>query len=165
MTSYTTSVPSPVGLLTLVASDSGLTAILWENDDPLRVRMGSLVDNPGHLVLGETANQLRVYFTGKLSTFDLPLDLNGTPFQQKVWAALLTIPYGQTRSYSEIARQIGHPSAYRAVGAANGRNPLSIVVPCHRAIGANGSLTGFAGGLEIKRKLLALEGRRDLFAA
>lgn len=162
---FCTACPSPVGTLTLVASDCGLSAILWEDDEPSRVRTGSPVESPEHPVLRETANQLQAYFAGKLNEFDLPLDLVGTPFQQKVWAALQTIPYGETRSYADIARQIGHPTAFRAVGAANGRNPVSIVVPCHRAIGANGSLTGFAGGLEIKRRLLALEGRKDLFAA
>lgn len=157
--------PSPVGTLTLVAVETGLAAILWENDDPARVRMGALTENAEHPVLREAARQLRAYFAGKLKRFDLPLAASGTGFQHKVWDALLTIPFGETRSYGAIARQIGHPSAYRAVGAANGKNPLSIVVPCHRAIGANGSLTGFAGGIAIKRRLLDLEGRRDLFAA
>lgn len=158
------SLPSPVGTLTLVAGETGLAAILWENDDPSRVRTAALKEDPDHPVLSETAKQLASYFAGELKTFDLPLAASGTPFQSRVWDALLTIPYGETRSYGAIARQIGHPTAYRAVGAANGKNPLSIVVPCHRAIGANGTLTGFAGGIAIKRRLLALEGAGDLFA-
>lgn len=157
--------PSPVGTLTLVAGAAGLAAVLWEDDAPGRVRLGACGEDPSHPVLREAARQLDAYFSGALTRFDLPLDMNGTPFQRQVWAALLTIAYGETRSYGAIARQIGQPTACRAVGAANGRNPISIVVPCHRAVGANGALTGFAGGLAIKRRLLALEGRRDLFAA
>jgi len=106
----------------------------------------------------ETIRQLRLYFAGDLKIFDLPLELIGTEFQKRVWNALLAIPYGQTRSYTQIAQQIGAPRAVRAVGAANGRNPIPIVVPCHRVIGASGDLVGFGGGLEWKRKLLDLEG-------
>jgi methylated-DNA-[protein]-cysteine S-methyltransferase len=147
--------PSPVGLLTLVASDIGLAAILWENDPPGRVRLHYA---PGDSdVLRETERQLSEYFAGTRAAFDLPLDFTGTDFQKSVWQALLTIPFGETRSYAQIARQIGKPKAMRAVGAANGRNPISIVAPCHRVIGANGTLTGFAGGLEAKARLLALE--------
>jgi methylated-DNA-[protein]-cysteine S-methyltransferase len=109
-------------------------------------------------VMRETIRQLRLYFAGSLQTFDLPLDLIGTDFQKRVWGALVTIPYGETRSYTEIAAQIGAPRAVRAVGAANGRNPIPIIVPCHRVIGASGNLVGFGGGLEWKRKLLDLEG-------
>ena len=105
-----------------------------------------------------TVQQLREYFAGTRTRFELDLDFVGTEFQKQVWAALLTIPFGETRSYSEIARQIGNPSAVRAVGAANGKNPISIVAPCHRVIGASGKLTGFAGGLEAKERLLTLEG-------
>jgi methylated-DNA-[protein]-cysteine S-methyltransferase len=111
-------------------------------------------------VMRETIRQLRLYFAGELRQFDLPLELIGTDFQKRVWNALLTIPYGETRSYTEIALQIGAPRAVRAVGAANGRNPIPIIVPCHRVIGASGSLVGFGGGLEWKRKLLDLEGSR-----
>ncbi|MGI0794292.1 methylated-DNA--[protein]-cysteine S-methyltransferase [Pseudomonas aeruginosa] len=110
-------------------------------------------------LLAETERQLREYFSGKRSRFELPLDFQGTEFQKKVWSALLTIPFGETRSYTEIAVQIGSPNAVRAVGAANGRNPLSIVAPCHRVIGASGGLTGFAGGLAAKQWLLRLESR------
>ncbi|MFT3964984.1 MAG: methylated-DNA--[protein]-cysteine S-methyltransferase [Sphingobium sp.] len=149
--------PSPLGTLTLVASDAGLAAILWENDAPDRVRLGTLVENPGHGVLAETARQLDDYFAGRRRTFDLPLDFRGTDFQKSVWNALVAIPFGETRSYGEIARSLGRPGASRAVGAANGRNPISIVAPCHRVIGTNGSLTGFAGGLAAKDYLLRLE--------
>ena len=151
-------VPSPVGELTLVARGAALAAILWENDKPNRVRLGQMRVDEGCAVLQETARQLAAYFAGTLQCFDVPLDFAGTPFQQDVWRALLTIPYGQTRSYGEIARQIGRPSAVRAVGAANGKNPISIIAPCHRVIGATGELTGFAGGLHAKETLLALEG-------
>ena len=150
-------VQSPVGQLTLVASDGGLAAILWENDRPQRVPLRLEVEDNGHPVLVEAERQLAEYFGGRRRQFSLRLDPSGTPFQRKVWNALLTIPFGETRSYAQIARQIGQPTAVRAVGAANGRNPLSIVAPCHRVIGSSGALTGFAGGLDIKARLLALE--------
>jgi methylated-DNA-[protein]-cysteine S-methyltransferase len=151
-------VPSPIGALTLVASDKGLAAILWENDDPDRVRLDDLAEDGAHPVLVETERQLAEYFGGKRQDFDLPLDFHGTDFQKRVWDQLLTIPFGETRSYAEIARALGQPTASRAVGAANGKNPISIVAPCHRVIGTNGTLRGFAGGLEAKQRLLALEG-------
>jgi methylated-DNA-[protein]-cysteine S-methyltransferase len=154
--SYKT-MPSPVGLLTLVASEKGLAAILWENDDPDRVQLGPLEEDKKHPVLMETERQLKAYFAGTLDRFSLQLDFTGTDFQKKVWKALTTIPFGETRSYAEIAKQIGNPSAVRAVGAANGKNPISIVAPCHRVIGSNGKLTGFAGGLEAKAYLLGIE--------
>jgi methylated-DNA-[protein]-cysteine S-methyltransferase len=150
--------PTPVGTLMLVASDAGLSAVLWENDRPGRVRLNLAGEDGDHPVLVETERQLVEYFAGRRTTFELPLDVAGTPFQRAVWNALLTIPLGETRSYSQIAEQIGSPSAVRAVGAANGRNPLSIVAPCHRVIGASGALTGFAGGLAVKSQLLTLEG-------
>jgi methylated-DNA-[protein]-cysteine S-methyltransferase len=108
-------------------------------------------------VLLETERQLNDYFAGKLRQFSLQLDFAGTEFQKKVWAALLSIPFGETRTYRQIAEQIGNPKAVRAVGAANGKNPISIVAPCHRVIGASGELTGFAGGLEVKAHLLGIE--------
>lgn len=151
-------VDSPVGPLTLVATDDGLAAILWENDRPRRVQLRIDAEEAMHPVLLETERQLKEYFAGERRTFDLKLDLVGTDFQRKVWSALLTIPYGETRSYGEIAAQIGHPGAVRAVGAANGRNPVSIIAPCHRVIGSTGKLTGFAGGLDAKAQLLTLEG-------
>lgn len=151
-------VSSPVGTLTLVATDDGLAAILWENDRPLRVRVNLEAENARHPVLIEAERQLAEYFAGRRKRFALKLDVSGTPFQRKVWNALLAIPFGETRSYAQIAKQIGHPGAARAVGAANGRNPLSIVAPCHRVIGSTGALTGFAAGLDVKARLLALEG-------
>jgi methylated-DNA-[protein]-cysteine S-methyltransferase len=157
--SYTfVTLATPVGELKLVANGSRLAAILWENDKPGRVRLGPMREAPDNPILMRTAQQLQEYFAGTRNRFDLDLDFAGTEFQKKVWAALLTIPFGETRSYSEIARQIGNPSAVRAVGAANGKNPISIVAPCHRVIGASGKLTGFAGGLEAKERLLTLEG-------
>jgi methylated-DNA-[protein]-cysteine S-methyltransferase len=156
--------PSPVGELKLVASDDGLIAVLWENDDPKRVPFDAdaLHEFPRHPVLRETERQLEAYFAGKREAFTLKLAFRGTEFQRKVWQALTTIPFGETRSYGQIAAQIGHPAAVRAVGAANGRNPISIVAPCHRVIGANGKLTGFAGGLTAKAFLLRLEAKDQL---
>ncbi|MEG2794765.1 methylated-DNA--[protein]-cysteine S-methyltransferase [Pseudomonas sp. A1230] len=150
--------PSLVGELKLVAKGSRLAAILWENDRPNRVRLGPMTEAPDNPVLLKTARQLEEYFAGTRNCFELELDFVGTDFQKQVWAALLTIPFGETRTYSQIAQQIGKPTAVRAVGAANGRNPISIVAPCHRVIGASGKLTGFAGGLEAKERLLRLEG-------
>lgn len=152
-------VRSPVGALRLVASDRGLAAILWERDDPKRVRLGPLTEDESHPLLLETERQLNDYFAGKRMAFSVPFDFAGTAFQKQVWGALLAIPFGQTPSYGEIARRIGRRTAARAVGAAIGRNPISIIVPCHRVIGSNGKLTGFAGGLEIKASLLKLESR------
>jgi methylated-DNA-[protein]-cysteine S-methyltransferase len=152
---------SPVGRLTLIATEKGLAAVLWENDNPHRVPLTPLVEDKKHPVLQETERQLNEYFAGKRNTFSVKLDPQGTEFQNKVWEALLTIPFGETRSYGQIARQVGNAKAMRAVGAANGKNPISIIVPCHRVIGASGKLTGFAGGLEVKERLLSLEGNRD----
>jgi methylated-DNA-[protein]-cysteine S-methyltransferase len=160
MTRYTKTVSSPVGTLKLVASDRGLAAILWENEDPKRVRLGDVEDRPDHPMLIEAERQIREYFEGRRTRFDIPLDFAGTDFQKKVWAALLAIPFGETRTYGQIAAELGRPSAARAVGAANGRNPISIIAPCHRVVGSNGELAGFAGGLENKRHLLDHERRR-----
>lgn len=150
-------IDSPVGQLKLVARGDGLAAILWEKDDPDRVTLGPMEEAPDDPVLVETERQLAEFFRSERKKFTVKLAFAGTEFQKLVWEALLTIPHGETRSYSDIARQIGRPKAVRAVGAANGRNPISIIAPCHRVIGASGSLTGFAGGLEVKRRLLALE--------
>ena len=150
-------VDSPVGRLKLVATDDGLNAILWPIERPGRVRLDTAVEDARHPVLVEAERQLTEYFDRRRTKFDLKLDFAGTAFQRKVWRALLTIPFGETRSYAQIAKQIGSPAASRGVGAANGRNPISIVAPCHRVIGAGGKLTGFAGGLEAKAYLLALE--------
>jgi len=151
-------VDSPVGTLTLVATDEGLAGILWANDRPGRVRLPIEAEDGSHPVLVETAHQLEQYFAGHREVFSVPLDLAGTAFQRKVWSALQTIPFGETRSYRQIASQIGNPAAVRAVGAANGRNPVAIIAPCHRVLGSSGALTGFAGGLDTKAHLLALEG-------
>ncbi|HEY5382679.1 MAG TPA: methylated-DNA--[protein]-cysteine S-methyltransferase [Acidobacteriaceae bacterium] len=148
---------SPIGELKLVASDKGLVAILWKNDNPRRVRLSKAVLDERHPVLVETELQLSEYFAGSRRAFSLSLDVRGTDFQKGVWEALLAIPFGETRSYGQLAKQLGNPRATRAVGAANGRNPVSIVVPCHRVIGSSGKLTGFAGGLEAKAHLLGLE--------
>jgi methylated-DNA-[protein]-cysteine S-methyltransferase len=157
MTQFTKTIASPVGALTLIATDAGLSALLWPNDDPKRVLVGDLVVAPEHPILVRAEGELRAYFAGERTSFTVPLAAAGTEFQKKAWAALLTIPYGETRSYGELARQIGNAKASRAVGAANGRNPISIIVPCHRAVASDGALTGFAGGLEAKRYLLSLE--------
>lgn len=148
---------SPVGRLKIVASDNGLAAVLWEDDNPKRIRVRTYVEDNSHPVLIEAERQLKEYFEGRRTSFSLVLDPVGTEFQREVWKALSTIPYGETRSYTDVARQIGHANAVRAVGAANGRNPISIVVPCHRVIGSSGELRGFAGGLEAKAALLSME--------
>jgi len=148
---------SPVGELTLVASEQGLRAVLWAEERVGRVMLPERRDDPAHAVLAQAMRQLSQYFAGERHVFDLPLDPVGTAFQKTVWTGLGTIPYGETRSYAALATAIGRPGASRAVGAANGRNPLSIVTPCHRVIGANGTLTGFAGGLAVKQWLLAHE--------
>ena len=157
MTLSSKTIPSPVGELTLIASDAGLVAILWENDAPDRVKLGAVAEDDAHPVLLMAESQLGEYFAGARKRFDLPLDFRGTDFQKRVWAELLAIPFGETRSYGEIAVKLGRPRASRAVGAANGRNPISIVAPCHRVIGSTGKLTGFAGGLKAKEYLLGLE--------
>ncbi|MEP9359275.1 methylated-DNA--[protein]-cysteine S-methyltransferase [Sphingomonas sp. KR3-1] len=157
MTLSTKTCPSPVGALTLVASEKGLVAILWEKDSPDRVKLGDVAEDADHPILAQAEAQLGEYFAGTRTRFDLPLDFRGTDFQKSVWAELLAIPFGETRSYGEIAMKLGRPKASRAVGAANGRNPISIVAPCHRVIGSTGKLTGFAGGLEAKAYLLGLE--------
>jgi methylated-DNA-[protein]-cysteine S-methyltransferase len=154
---YTT-MKSPIGVLKLVGSDRGLAAVLWERDATLPEQFGNVTAAPGHPVLVQAQQELQEYFQGSRKHFTVELDFAGTEFQNRVWKALRTIPFGETRSYGDIADQIGSSKAVRAVGAANGRNPIPIIVPCHRVIGADGTLTGFAGGLEIKARLLALEG-------
>ena len=149
--------PSPVGILKLVATENALVAVLWENENPKRVRLAELIEQVNHPILLETQKQLREYFAGTRQQFDLPLDFEGTVFQKKVWQALLGIPFGETRSYRDIAEQVGNIKAVRAVGAANGKNPISIIAPCHRVVGVNGKLVGFAGGLDNKEILLGLE--------
>ena len=148
---------SPVGALKLVAHDQALVAVMWDNEDHKRVRLAELIEDCQHPMLLRVKQQLEQYFAGQRQQFDLPLDFQGTDFQQQVWQALLTIPYGEKRSYKDIAVQIGNEKAVRAVGAANGRNPISIIAPCHRVIGSSGALVGFAGGLDKKQILLSLE--------
>ncbi|MVT09990.1 methylated-DNA--[protein]-cysteine S-methyltransferase [Chitinophaga tropicalis] len=148
---------SPVGKLRLVASSNGLAAVLWENDKPNRTRVRIYVEDNAHSILLEAERQLNEYFEGKRTTFSLVLTPDGTAFQKEVWNALRCIPYGQTRTYTDIARQLDNIKAVRAVGAANGRNPISIIVPCHRLLSSSGHLTGFAGGLEAKAWLLSHE--------
>ena len=144
----TRAIKTPIGPLTLEADENAVTAIRFGAD-------GAQDASP---LLDAAEAQLREYFAGARRTFDLPLAPHGTAFQQRVWTALRTIPYGETRTYGELAAAIDSPNASRAVGMANHRNPIPIIIPCHRVIGANGTLTGYAGGLEIKRRLLALEG-------
>ena len=148
---------SPVGSLKLVANDTALVAVVWENENPKRLRLAELIEQVNHPILLATQKQLTEYFAGTRQQFDLPLDFEGTEFQKKVWQALLSIPFGETRSYRDIAEQVGNVKAVRAVGAANGKNPISIIAPCHRVVGANGKLVGFAGGLDNKEILLKLE--------
>lgn len=149
---------SPVGQLKLIAKGAALVAVLWENERPNRVPLGAMSLDQDSEILKRAEQQLRQYFAGTRDRFELELDFQGTEFQRKVWKALLQIPFGETRSYLQIATQMGNPAAVRAVGAANGKNPLSIIAPCHRVIGSSGALTGFAGGLAAKELLLTLEG-------
>lgn len=156
MTLYT-QMDSPVGRLLIAAEVEGLCLIEFEH--PRHPVQRGADWQPGESAfLRETRRQLAAYFGGRLKDFDLSLSPRGTEFQERVWQALRAVPFGVTRSYLEIARSIGHPRATRAVGAANGRNPIPIIVPCHRVVGTSGSLTGYGGGLEIKRFLLRLEG-------
>ena len=153
MTTYWTTTDSPVGPLLLTSDGRALTRVLFDADpDP------DWSAQPCDL-LDRAVEQLREYFAGERTEFDLPLAPDGTPFQRRVWEALRTIPYAETISYRQLATRVGNPSASRAVGLANGRNPISLVVPCHRVIGADGSLTGYGGGLDRKRTLLDLERR------
>ena len=157
---YSTTHPTPVGELTLVASDAGLRAILWPRLSPARAGIQPRPRrNPDHPVLKRTASQLDEYFAGRRTTFDIPLDLQGTRFQLAAWRSLAGIPFGTTTSYGRQAAALGIPTAARALGAANGANPVCIVLPCHRVIGADGSLTGFGGGLPVKQWLLDHEAR------
>ena len=154
-TSYTL-FETPLGQMTLQANSQGLLGAWFETHTTQPAALGHHA--PEHPVLVETMSQLQAYFAKELTQFDLPLAANGTPFQQQVWQALTMIPYGQTWSYQQLADAIGNPKAVRAVGLANGKNPISVIVPCHRVIGKNGKLTGYAGGLERKQTLLKLEG-------
>ncbi|MGV3616481.1 MAG: methylated-DNA--[protein]-cysteine S-methyltransferase [Fimbriimonas sp.] len=152
-------IESPVGGLKLVAREGKLVAILWEDDRPNRVRLGPMIESEDDPTLREVERQLGEYFRGERRDFALDLDFAGTDFQKRVWNALVAIPYGEIKTYRQIATELGNPNATRAVGAANGRNPISIVAPCHRLIGTAGDLRGFAGGLAAKEYLLRLEGK------
>lgn len=145
--SYTTQ--SPVGALTVTADEDSIISLLFGD--------GGMTEPNG--VILNALRQLEEYFSGSRKSFDLPINPHGTPFQRSVWAALCDIPYGKTRTYGEIAANIGSEKACRAVGMANNRNPIAIIIPCHRVIGANGKLVGYAGGLEVKRFLLELENK------
>ena len=160
-THWHTTIDSPIGPLGLVATEEGLRAVSWRGEETSVKLPDDMVEDPAHPILHQAAQQLDEYFDGKRTSFDLPLDLRGTPFQVAAWRALGDIPYGSTRSYGEQASLIGRPKAVRAVGQANGRNPVPIVLPCHRVIGANGSLVGFGGGLDLKSQLLEHEGALD----
>ena len=154
-------IDSPIGPLGLVATDQGLRAVSWRGEQTSVELPTDMLEGSDHPVLARAADQLAEYFDGDRTSFDLPLDLRGTDFQVAAWRALGDIPYGTTRSYSEQAALIGRPKAVRAIGQANGRNPVPIVLPCHRVIGANGSLVGFGGGLDTKAILLQHEGALD----
>jgi O-6-methylguanine DNA methyltransferase len=164
-TIYWTSVPSAIGECVLMATERGLcwlgtpgTPRTHGEQWVRKIYPDACVTNSTHAVLQQAAQELERYFAGEHIAFTCPLDLHGTPFQRAVWQALCTIPYGETRSYADIARMIGRPTACRAVGAANGANPVAIIVPCHRVIGSSGDLTGYGGGLDTKAWLLQLEG-------
>ncbi len=161
-TLHVRTVDSPVGPLTLAGKDGRLRHLRMVDQTYEPSREGWTRDDDA---LADAVDQLEAYFAGELLEFDLDLELVGSEFQRRVWAALLTIPYGETRSYGQIAAQIGSPSASRAVGLANGHNPIGIIVPCHRVIGANGSLTGYGGGLGRKKQLLEMEKNRVAPAA
>lgn len=161
MTTLTRStINSPVGTLRLIGSDAGVRAILWPSERDGRVTFDEEIIDGDHPVLDEAAAQLEAYIAGERDVFDLPLDPSGTEFQRDVWDALLDIPYGHTCTYGDLAEKLARPGAARAVGAATGRNPISIVIPCHRLVGSNGALTGFAGGIDTKRWLLEHESNR-----
>ena len=156
---------SPQGGMLLVASDDGLAGIYFDRQKHHPKLASEWKQNRGHKVLRQTRRELEEYFSGKRKRFEVALDPEGTPFQRAVWKAISTVGFGKTISYGELARRAGHPGSARAAGAATGRNPIGIIVPCHRIMGSNGSLTGYAGGLDRKRALLKLEGaNKDLFS-
>lgn len=155
MTLYETTMDGPFGKLRLIADDNGLRGIYYQ--DHKNVPNLATIPSEDHPILLRARQQLAEYFAGERMKFDLPLSLHGTPFMRRVWEALDAIPFGETRTYGELARAIGAPNASRAVGRANGLNPVSIVVPCHRVVGSSGKLTGYAGGLDNKERLLRHE--------
>lgn len=155
---HTLQLETPVGPVTVTASDDAVTGLRFGTEFPEGAQ--PCREEEAGPLLRETARQLREYFADERRTFTLPLAPHGSEFQKKVWAALRTIPYGETRTYKQIAEQIGHNLAFRAVGMANNRNPIGILIPCHRVIGYDGKMTGYAAGIGIKEQLLALETRR-----
>lgn len=154
---FTATIESPVGRLHLLATDRALITLVWRMHAHPHAGFADAENAPEQAILSRAARQLGEYFMGERRSFELPLEFRGTDFQRRVWNELLGIPYGQTRTYRQIAERIGNPKAVRAVGAANGANPISIIAPCHRVIGSSGSLTGFGGGLDAKAWLLARE--------
>lgn len=150
-------VDSPVGLIRVIASDKGLAAIIWEREDYIRTKLSDPLKKDDHPIIVQTEKELKEYFENSRTVFTVPLDFKGTDFQVKVWESLLKVPYGNTKTYGELAKILGDVKAVRAVGGALNKNPISIIVPCHRIIGASGKLTGFAGGLKNKSILLDLE--------
>jgi O-6-methylguanine DNA methyltransferase len=165
MTTTHTQVDSPCGPLTLVARDGGLAGLYMtqHRHQPSFETFGELVPAEAELFADASA-QLKEYFAGQRVAFDLPLNMAGTPFQQRVWETLRSIPFGETVTYGQLAAELGQPTASRAVGLANGKNPVSIIVPCHRVVGSKGDLTGYGGGIERKRYLLDFEGGGSLFS-
>jgi methylated-DNA-[protein]-cysteine S-methyltransferase len=154
---YTFLEDTPAGRILVAGDQSALKEVRFLKERPGQVEVPDHW-RQGERPLREALRQLRLYFAGKLKTFDIPIEPEGTSFQQRVWQALRGVPFGETASYGQIAKAIGQPKACRAVGAANGRNPIPIIVPCHRIIGSNGALVGFGGGLGVKQALLRLEG-------
>ncbi len=150
-------IDSPFGRVLIAGDEKGLTWLAFARGRQRSTPLPDWVEANRDALLRETKRQLDAYFTGKSDCFDLPLDPRGTEFQQRVWRKLVAIPFGKTVSYTELARRVGRPRAFRAVGAANGQNPVSVIIPCHRVLGKNGDLTGYGGGLETKRRLLELE--------
>jgi methylated-DNA-[protein]-cysteine S-methyltransferase len=155
MNSLQLAISSSLGSLFLVASDEGLSGVYWDEQDVPYLKQGSAGDAGSHLLMA--AEQIQAYLSGERKDFDVPLAIKGSSFQQEVWNELRRIPYGQTISYSELANRVKRPKAWRAVGSANGKNPLCLVIPCHRVIASNASLGGYSGGLDCKRRLLELE--------
>lgn len=159
MTNRFTYYESPLGTVTLQANEEGLLGLWFETYTTKPEQLG--VQDASFPIFELVADQLNRYFSGEAIQFSVPIATKGTPFQQSVWQALTTIPYGETWSYAQLADAIGNPKAVRAVGLANGKNPVSVIVPCHRVIGKNGKLTGYAGGVERKQRLLVIEGREQ----
>lgn len=156
----------PQGRMLLLANDEGLAGVFFNRQKHHPKRQADWKKDPHHRVLRQAKRELAEYFAGKRTRFGVALSPKGTPFQRSVWKAIATVGFGETITYGELARRAGHPGSARAAGAATGRNPIGIIVPCHRIMGSNGSLTGYAGGLQRKRALLALEGvARDLLSA